>query len=54
MYHTTEPHPSAAAFRTGRDLLLRHRDDYETARRELSGSTANRRPVKRSLIAYEH
>ena len=36
MYHMTEPHPSAAAFRTARDLLLRHRDDYETARREFS------------------
>jgi acetyl-CoA synthetase len=36
MYHMTEPHPSAAAFRAARDLLLRHRDDYETARREFS------------------
>jgi len=36
MNHMTEPHPSAAAFRTARDLLLRHRDDYETARREFS------------------
>jgi acetyl-CoA synthetase len=36
MDHMTEPHPSAAAFRTARDLLLRHRDDYETARREFS------------------
>ena len=30
----TEPHPSAAAFRAARDLLLRHRDDYAAARRE--------------------
>ena len=36
MNHMTEPHPSAAAFRTARDLLLRHRDDYTTARREFS------------------
>jgi acetyl-CoA synthetase len=36
MNHMTEPHPSAAAFRTARDLLLRHRDDYATARREFS------------------
>ncbi len=28
----TEPHPSAAAFRAARDLLLRHRDDYAAAR----------------------
>ena len=32
----TEPHPSAAAFRSARDLLLRHRDDYAAARREFS------------------
>ena len=32
----TEPHPSAAAFRAARDLLLRHRDDYAAARREFS------------------
>jgi hypothetical protein len=25
MNHMTEPHPSPAAFRTARDLLLRHR-----------------------------
>jgi acyl-CoA synthetase (AMP-forming)/AMP-acid ligase II len=36
MYDMTEPHPSAAAFRAARDLLLRHRDDYETATREFS------------------
>ncbi len=36
MDHMTEPHPSPAAFRAARDLLLRHRDDYETARREFS------------------
>jgi acetyl-CoA synthetase len=39
MNHMTEPHPSAAAFRTARDLLLRHRDDYATARREFSWPT---------------
>src|SRR5215831_3378354 len=32
----TEPHPSAAAFRAARDLLLRYRDDYVAARREFS------------------
>ena len=32
----TEPHPSAAAFRAARDLLLRHRDDYAAAKREFS------------------
>jgi acetyl-CoA synthetase len=32
----TEAHPSAAAFRAARDLLLRHRDDYAAARREFS------------------
>ena len=32
----TEPHPSVAAFRAARDLLLRHRDDYAAARREFS------------------
>jgi acetyl-CoA synthetase len=32
----TELHPSAAAFRAARDLLLRHRDDYTAARREFS------------------
>src|SRR2546423_8187874 len=36
MNQMPEPHPSAAAFRAARDLLLRHRDDYETARREFS------------------
>jgi acetyl-CoA synthetase len=39
MNHMTEPHPSPAAFRTARDLLLRHRDDYATARREFSWPT---------------
>src|SRR5215469_5603215 len=32
----TEPHPSTAAFRAARDLLLRHRDDYAAALREFS------------------
>ena len=32
----TEPHPSAAAFRAARDLLLRHREDYAAAKREFS------------------
>ena len=32
----TEPHPSAAAFRAARDLLLRHHDDYAAAKREFS------------------
>jgi acetyl-CoA synthetase len=32
----TGPHPSAAAFRAARDLLLRHRDDYAAARREFT------------------
>src|SRR5215510_15786729 len=32
----TEPHPSAAAFRAARDLLLRTRDDYAAAKREFS------------------
>jgi AMP-binding enzyme len=32
----TEPRPSAAAFRSARDLLLRHRGDYAAARREFS------------------
>src|SRR5215469_14394269 len=36
MNFMTEPHPPAAAFRSARDLLLRHRDDYAAARREFS------------------
>ena len=32
----TGPHPSAAAFRAARDLLLRHREDYPAARREFT------------------
>ncbi|HUZ39258.1 MAG TPA: AMP-binding protein, partial [Streptosporangiaceae bacterium] len=32
----TGPHPSAAAFRAARDLLLRHREDYPVARREFT------------------
>ena len=36
MNSMTEPHPSAAAFRAARDLLLRHRDDYAAAKREFS------------------
>src|SRR5207248_581371 len=36
MNSMTEPHPSAAAFRAARDLLLHHRDDYTAAKREFS------------------
>jgi acetyl-CoA synthetase len=32
----TEPNPGTAAFRAARDLLLRHREDYDTAKREFS------------------
>ena len=32
----TEAHPSAAAFRAARDLLLRHIEDYAAARREFT------------------
>ena len=32
----TEAHPSAAAFRAARDLLLRHSEDYAAARREFT------------------
>jgi acetyl-CoA synthetase len=32
----TEPNPGSAVFRAARDLLLRHREDYEAARREFT------------------
>ena len=36
MNHMTQPTPATAAFRAARDLLLRHREDYDAAIREFA------------------